>query len=130
VSSRPLLRPYSVITDGNMASATITSSVTIVQQISSVSYAFSWSGTTPVGTIKVQASNDYAIDPSGAVTNSGNWITLDLTYGGSTVSSVPVTGNTGAGMVDIVTGAYALRALYTKTSGTGTLQCKINAKVL
>jgi hypothetical protein len=130
MSSRPMLRPYSVITDGNMASASITSSVTIIQQLSSINYAFSWSGTTPIGTIKVQASNDYSIDASGTVLNSGNWITLDLSYGGATVSSVPVTGNTGAGMVDVVSGAYALRVVYTKTSGVGTIQCKINAKVL
>ena len=130
MSSRPLLRPYSVITDGSMSAASITSAVTIVQQLSSISYGFSWSGTSPVGTIKVQASNDYSIDSAGAVLNAGTWTTLDLSYGGSTVSSVPVTGNTGNGMVDVVSGAYALRVLYTKTSGVGTLQCKINAKVL
>jgi len=130
MSSRPLLKPFSVITSGDMSQASITSSVTIIQQLSMISYGFSWSGSSPIGTIAIQVSNDYAVDAGGTVTNTGSWATLDLEYGGSVVSSVPVSGSTGNGVVDVETGAYAIRAVYTKTSGTGTLQCKINAKVM
>lgn len=130
MSSRPLIKPHPVITDGDMSQATITSDVTIIQQLSMICYGFSWSGTSPVGTIAIQISNDYSVNPGGTVLNAGTWTSLDLVYGGSVVSTVPVSGNTGNGAVDVETGAYAIRALYTKTSGTGTLQCKINSKVM
>lgn len=128
MSSRPLIKPHAVITDGSM-SGNITSEVTIVQQLSMIAYGFSWTGTTPVGTIAIQVSNDYAVDPGGVVSNAGTWTALDLIYGGTVVSTVPVTGNTGNGMIDVETGSYAIRAVYTRTSGTGTLQCKLCSKV-
>jgi hypothetical protein len=112
-----------------MSAVSITSDVTIIQQLSAISYGFSWTGSSPVGTIAIQVSNDYSIDAGGTVVNAGTWTALDLTYGGSVVSTVPVTGNTGNGLIDIETGAYAIRAVYTKTSGTGTLQAKLSAKV-
>ena len=129
MSSRPLLKPHTVISNGNMSASSITSDVTIIQQLSAMSYGFSWSGTSPVGVIAIQVSNDYSVDASGAVSNAGTWSPLDLSSNGVTSQSVAVTGNTGNGLVDVETGAYAIRAVYTKTSGTGTLQAKINAKV-
>lgn len=129
MSSRPLIKPHTVISDGNMASVSITSDVTIIQQLSMISYGFSWVGSTPVGTIAIQVSNDYSIDPAGAVLNAGTWTPLDLIYQGNVVSTVPVSGNTGNGLIDIETGAYAIRAVYTKGSGTGTLQGKVCSKV-
>lgn len=95
-----------------------------------MSYGYSWSGTSPVGTIKIQVSNDYSIDAGGAVSNAGTWSTIDLVYGGVVVSSIPVSGNTGNGLIDIETGAYAIRSVYTFTSGVGTLQAKITCKVM
>lgn len=129
MSSRPLVKPHAVITDGDMSTASITSDVTIIQMLSSISYGYSWTGSTPVGTLKIQVSNDYSVDAGGTVLNAGTWSTLDLVYGGTIVSSIPVTGNTGNGLIDIETGAYAIRTVYTKSSGTGTLQCKITCKV-
>lgn len=130
MSSRPLIKPHTVILDGNMASVSITSDVTIIQQLSMISYGFSWVGSTPIGTIAIQVSNDYSVDAGGIVSNAGTWTPLDLVYGGAVVSTVPVTGNTGNGMIDIETGAYAIRAVYTKTSGTGTIQGKVCSKVM
>jgi len=131
MSSRPLVKPHSVITSGDMSAASITSDVTIVQQLSNICYSYSWTGSTPVGTLKVQASNDYSIDPGGVVLNAGTWNTLDLEVNGSVVSSIDVTGNTGNGMINIANlAAYAIRTVYTKTSGTGTLQAIIVAKVV
>jgi DUF971 family protein len=53
-----------------------------------------------------------------------------MSYGGSTVTSVPVTGNTGQGFIDILgTGAYAVRLFYDATSGTGSLTIVVNGKV-
>lgn len=130
MSIRPEIKPYSVITNGNMAGS-LTSSVTIIQKISMLSYGYSWSGSSPVGTVSVQVSNDYSIDAQGRVSNTGTWSTIafrDST--GAAVTSLPVTGATGSTFIDVTqTGAYAVRTLYTFTSGTGTLQAVINGKV-
>jgi hypothetical protein len=127
---RPLIAPYQVITDGNMSASTITSSVTVLQQTSMVSYGYSWTGTSPVGTITVQVSNDYSKNADGSVRNAGTWNNVFFSVSGSIVSSAPVSGNTGNGLIDIgPTGAYAIRTVYTKTSGIGTLQATIAGKV-
>lgn len=130
MSYRPQLSPFKVITNGDMSAASITSAVTVIQKISMMSYAYSWAGTSPVGTIAVQVSNDYALDPNGSVANAGTWNTLTFNLNGSAVTSAPVSGNSGSGFIDIdQTGAYAIRTVYTKTSGTGTLQATVNGKV-
>ena len=136
---RPLFKPYNVIPNaganpantGSMASS-ITSVPTIIQQLSMINYQAVWSGTTPVGTASIQCSDDYNLNADGTVQNAGTWSTIPFTdtSSGTTVTSLPVTGNTGSGVFDIpAIGAYALRFVYTATSGTGTLQVKITAKV-
>lgn len=121
-----------VITNGDMSLASVTSLVTVIEQLSMLSYAYSWAGTSPVGTLIVQVSNDYKIAPNGAALNASTatWNTITFQLAGVLVSSAPVTGNTGNGLIDIFqTGAYAIRTVYTKTSGIGTIQATINAKV-
>lgn len=89
-----------------------------------ISYTYTWTGATPIGAISVEVSNNFSLDPSGQVSNAGTWDTLPLS------ASTAVTGNTGSGQVDILqTGAYAIRTVYTATSGTGTIKAIINAKV-
>lgn len=129
MSIRPELKPFSVITNGNMAGS-LTSLVTIIQKLSMLSYSYSWAGTDPSGAISVQVSNDYAIDAQGNVSNAGTWNTIYFVDNtGSVVTSFAVSGATGNGQVDIQTGAYAIRTLYTFVSGVGTLQAVINGKV-
>lgn len=137
MSTRPQFNPYIVIPNalaqpantGSMA-ANIISAPTIVQKLSMISYQASWAGTTPVGTISVQLSNDFSLNADGSIHNAGTWTTMTFNYNGSPATSVPVTGNTGNGMIDIdATGAYAIRLVYTAGSGTGTLQVTIAAKV-
>lgn len=130
MSTRPQLTPFKVITNGDMSQASITSSVTIIQKISMLSYSYSWVGSTPVGTISVQVSNDYAITPNGALENAGTWTTLTLDVAGTPATSIAVSGNTANDFIDIrQLGAYAIRTVYTKGSGTGSLQATINGKV-
>lgn len=129
MSTRTTLRPHAVIVNGDM-SADITSQVTILQSLTICSYAFSWAGTSPVGTISIEASNDYSVDAQGNVLNAGTWNILPLSVSGSTVTSAPITGNTGNGAIDIDTnGLYAIRSKYTFTSGIGVLQGTIVGKV-
>ncbi len=129
MSSRTVLRPHPVIVNGDMSATSITSEVTLLQSLSKPSYEFSWTGSTPVGTITVQVSNSYSAQGS-TVLNAGNWTTIPVQMAdGSIVTSIPVTGNTGSGIIDLITAVYAIRVVYTKTSGTGTLQAIISGKI-
>lgn len=123
MSSRPQAAPFSVITNVSMA-ASITSTPTIIQKLSMIGYDISWTGSTPVGTMSVQVSNTYSENADGSVKNTGNWTTLTLS------APTAVSGNTGNGFIDVdATGAYAIRLVYTRASGTGTMNATITAKV-
>lgn len=127
MSTRPKLPPDQVIVNGPM-SGDITSKVTILSS-SLFSYTFSWNGSSPVGTIVFQASNDYTQYPNGTANNAGTWNTLTVNLNGSAVTSVPVSGNTGQGAVDCgPTGLYAVRTVYTASSGTGVLNAFISGR--
>ena len=128
MSTRTNLRPQQVLS-ASMATNKI-SAVTILQSLTKLSYGISWTGTTPVGTVSVQASNDYSLNPNGVtVDNAGTWTTLTLEYNGGLVTTVPVSGNSGNGFIDVTTGAYAVRLIYTAASGTGTIVATIVGKV-
>ncbi len=89
-----------------------------------ISYDVSWAGSAPVGTMVVQVSNTYTENADGTVKNAGSWTTMPL-------SVVPsVSGSSGNGFIDIdVTAAYAIRLVYSRVSGTGTMNATITAKV-
>lgn len=130
MSLRPRIPPEQVITNGDMSTASITSAVTIIQSITLGTYSYSWSGTSPLGNLAIQISDDYSVYPNGAVNNAGTWNTVYVTLNGSSVvNAIPVSGNTGNGIVEWSSGAYAIRTVYTKTSGTGTLQAFFAGKV-
>lgn len=129
MSTRSNLRPQPVIVDGDM-SGDITSKPTVLQSLTMGSYSYSWAGTAPVGNVKVQVSNDYALNPDGSVKNAGTWVDLYFLLNGAvTTNQAPVTGNSGEGLIDWSTGAYAIRTIFVFTSGVGTLQSIFNGKV-
>jgi hypothetical protein len=124
MSTRPNASIEAIV-NGDMTT-TLTSIVTIINNLSMMSYAYEWAGAAPVGAIVVQVSDDYSEYPNGQVNNPGTWNTLPLSSG----NTVAVTGNTGNGGIDILqTGFYAIRTVYTPTSGAGTLQCEYQGKV-
>lgn len=136
MSTRTSLRPQTVIpsaqaspaSTGSMG-ANITSAPTLLQSLTMVNYALSWTGTTPVGTVSVEASNDCVVNAEGGV-SGGTWNALPLDLNGVTVTTIPVSGNTGNGMIDIDgLAAYAVRLIYTRVSGTGTLSVVVTGKV-
>jgi hypothetical protein len=129
VSTRTRLSPITVINAGSMA-ASLTSSPTILQSLSKASYAIRWTGTSPVGTVSIQGSNDYSLYPDGTVNNSGTWTTLTINVSGTPNTTVAISGNSGNGVIDVLdTALYALRLIYTRVSGTGSLTAIFNGKV-
>lgn len=131
MSSRPNIQKYPVIVDGDM-SGSLTSTASILPIITLGCYQYSWTGTTPVGAISVEVSNDYNArqSPDGGKANAGTWTAIYFTLNGSAVvNSAPLSGNTGSGIIEFSTSAAAVRTVYTRTSGTGTLQAVINCKV-
>lgn len=141
MSTRPQISPYLVIPNADASpantgsmGASITGAPTIIQKLSMISYAVAWTGTTPVGTLSVQVSNDFALNANGSVKTAGTWnsIPLDVDVAGTitVATTIPVSGNSGNGFIDIDEQAgYAIRLVYTRTSGTGTLSATLNAKV-
>lgn len=120
MSSRPILAPFQVITNGDM-STTVTSAVTVIQTNSMVSYEVNFTGS-PVGVINVQVSNSYSKNVDGTVRNAGSWTTLTL----STPSTVS---GAGTNFIDIdALGAYAVRLQYVPTSGSGVINAFVAGK--
>ena len=127
MASRPIFSPYQVVTNGD-ASGSIVSIVTIVQNLSMVSYDVSFTGT-PTGTLSVQVSNTYTQNAAGQVLNPGRWTNLPLSGTTVVLGSVPIAA-AGNGFIDVdQIGSYAMRLVYTAISGSGTMNATINGKV-
>jgi len=105
--SKKVIEPISVITNGSMG-ASLTSSASTVKFMDNVSYQAVFTGS-PVGSFDVQVSND-----------GTNWAALGLNI--STANGSPQ-------FVDVnQTGAAMIRFIYTRTSGTGTLNVIMMSK--
>lgn len=123
MSGRKLvLTQFQNITNGDMSQSTITSAVTNIQYLDNIGVQLNFTGT-PTGNFSVQVSADYAQDSSGNVTNAGNWIALSL-------SPSPAATGSGSNIYIDITEISApwIRVVYTKTSGTGTLNGYITGK--
>jgi hypothetical protein len=122
MSTRPFQEPHSVVTNSDM-SASIISDVTILKQKTGAGYDIAWTGA-PVGSFSVQISNTYSLDAGGNVSNAGSWTPVLL------VGSVLPSGSPDNGYINLAgLEAYAVRLVYTRTSGTGTLNAVICSKV-
>lgn len=126
MSRKNNLQQFQTITNGNM-SADILSPVTCIQFLDNVGIQLNFTGT-PTGTFNIQVSADYNQDNNGNVLNAGNWVTLTP----PALSSVPVA----AGSPDTIfidlnqLSAPYIRVQYAATSGTGSLNAFITAKML
>lgn len=130
MSDRPFIAPNlnkPVINAGDM-SGSLTSLISIIQRLPGISYDIAWLGT-PTGTFQVQLSNTVTLNPDGTAASAGNWTTLPSSAFAGTYP-VP-SGSAGSGFLDVVgTEAYAVRILYTRSSGSGSLTIVPCAKVL
>lgn len=124
-SSKGALLPFHVVNAVSMA-ATITSSPTNVQYLDNVVYELSWPSTgSPNGTFAVQASEDYQVSSTGTVTNSGTWVPLTLS------STITATGSADQALIDLNQIPFSwIRLVYTRSSGTGTLDVFVSGKSL
>ena len=115
------LKKFQSVTNGDMSQASITSKVTNIQFLDSIGVQINFSGA-PVGSFAVQISADYEQDDLGSVKNPGNWIPLALTPAPITALGSPI-------FIDItLTAAPWIRVVYTKSSGTGSLNVFVTAK--
>lgn len=117
------LRKYQTITNGSMAGS-LTSTVTNIQFLDAIGVQFNFTGT-PTGSFQVQVSADYAQDDNGNVQVAGNWVNM-------TLSPAPVaSGSADSIYIDIrSTSAPWMRLVYTRSSGSGTLNAFITAKAI
>lgn len=80
-----------------------------------------WTGSSPVGTLDVQVSNDHQ-ENGGVVTNAGTWTSIYA-------SPQAISGNSGNIFLNVAAiSAAFVRFVYTKTSGTGTLKLYFNGR--
>ena len=99
------------ITAGDMNAATITGVGQDFQHAGNICALASWTGTAPVGTLKLQGSAD------------------GVTWADVPSATLAISGNSGAGMIPVSNiGFLFVRAVYTKTSGTGTLSVVLTGK--
>lgn len=130
-SSKKNLLKFQTVIDGDMSTATITSTVSSIAFLDDIGLQFNWTGS-PVGTFAIQVSADYAQDAQGNVQNTGNWVPLTLTYWNGaafvTATSLPTSVGSPIYLDLALLSAPWIRTVYTKTSGTGTLNSFITAK--
>lgn len=100
-----------VISSGDMSQATLTSSAIEIKEGRHAGLMATWTGTAPVGIIALQGSNDGI-------------------HFAPIQTAVAVSGNSGTQVINIPNVAFPfVNALYTKTSGTGTLTVSISLKL-
>jgi hypothetical protein len=117
-----LLRPVKIITAGDMSAASITSSAAEIKLQDNIGIQLSWTGS-PVGTFAVQISADHNEDSMGNVITAGNWISLPLN------PAIVASGSADNAYIDLnQQSAQYIRVVYTKTSGTGTLNAIVVGK--
>lgn len=114
MSRKSVVPSYKMIDSGNLAS-NITSSIVSVKNLDKASIHVEWSGAAPVGTLSVEARNGEA----------DNWYALDF---GSAIS---VSGNSGEHQIVFNELPFTdIRLQYSFTSGTGSIDAFITAKVV
>lgn len=117
-----ILSRFQIVTAGSLA-ASVTSTVTNIQYLDNVCIEAIWTGT-PTGTFAVQGSLDHQQDQYGNVVTGGNWVTLT----GATASA---SGSGDVALFDLTQLSFPwVRLIYTRVSGSGTLNAYIGGKAV
>lgn len=127
------LKQFQNIVNGDMSQASITSPVTSIQWLDNVGIQLNFSGA-PVGSFEIQVSADYSQDELGNVLNAGHWIPIQLSYlvGGTLTQATSIPTSVGSPIyLDLnQLSAPWVRVMYTKVSGSGSLNSFITAKMV
>lgn len=116
-----LLYPVHVINAASMATS-LTSAIVPVSGQDNIGFQLHWTGA-PVGTFDFQISSNHMQDSQGAVIQAGNWISLPLD------PAIVAAGAPDEAYVDLnQMSAQYVRLVYTRTSGTGTLDAYVVGK--
>lgn len=109
-----ILFPFHFLINGDM-SGNVTSPAVEIREQDNIGFQFNWTGTA-VGTFSIQVSVDHKQDGVGNIMAVGTWITLPIS------PSVTAAGSADSAYIDInqISAPY-IRAVYTRTSGIGTL---------
>jgi hypothetical protein len=107
-----------IVTNGDLSAASVTSSVVLLENIAGYTVQCILTGS-PVGVLKLQLSCDFGTDLAG--TGVANW--TDLT--GYTAN---ITAASGVAFNADFSNYRWVRLVYTRTSGTGSLNARINIK--
>lgn len=123
MSRKNNIRQFELITAGNMA-GNLTSAATNIEFLDNIAIQLNFTGT-PTGTFQVQVSVDYAQDAQGNITNAGHWVPVLLPQ------TPTAAGAAGQIIIDLNQLASPwVRVFYSFTSGTGSLDAWISAKML
>jgi hypothetical protein len=124
------LLSFKSIVAGDMSQATVVSSVLDIQFLDNIGMQFNVASGSPTGTITVEVSADYLQDSLGNVITNGNWITL-LQPNGTPVQVSIVAGSPAQSYLDLQElSCPFIRAKYTRTSGSGSLNAFFTAKMI
>jgi hypothetical protein len=120
MSRKNVLHKKQIITAGDCAEATVTSSIVNIEFLDNISIQCNLTGS-PVGTLAVQASADHEEDANGNVSAAGNFVT---TY----TAAISASGNILFDLNQI--SSPFIKVLYTKTSGTGAINAFVAGKMV
>ena len=120
---KPILDQSKLIEAGDMSSDVI-SKVQDIKYLDNVGVQLKWSGN-PVGRFDVQVSANHQQDIYGNVIKPGDWVSITLS------PTINANGAPDVAYIDIseISSLY-LRVKYTRTSGTGALDCIAIAKMI
>lgn len=119
------LNSYKIINAGDVSLTSITSSATNIQGLDNVGIQVNVVSGTFSGVITVEVSADHQ-EINGNVTVAGNWVALSLPVSATITSSSPTSIYLDLNQIS----SLWIRVKYTKTSGTGSLDAFIVAKML
>lgn len=111
---------FQTIASGDMGQATVTSAYTDVRYLDNIGIQIQWTSANAVGVFTIECSDNY-----NPITNTtGTWVALTF----SPALTAPASNN-GEFLVNVNQCPHAwIRIVYTRTSGTGTLNAWVHAK--
>lgn len=101
---------YAALVSAESMGASITTEASNILHTDRVGYQIAWTGT-PTGAFTVEISND-----------GSTWVELTLS------TAIAAAGSADEAFIDAETAAKFIRLVYTRSSGTGTLNVHITAK--